>query len=634
MAIVAHDLSFPVILGCPFLVANKIVIDHHLRTVIAKDTGYDLLHPSPIPSEHVLRHSAKLAPLMAARKQRVHDTIVADQRLFRLKLAVVSELEDKLPSQKEWAMRNGRIVGNKRSDILAAMRERIEVLAHRNILLQYNAKMKAEFVDRFPVDILHVDWLPTDVYHRIHLRDQTQTIKAHSYACPKKYCAPWAKMDMTNSFFQTLVHPDDIKYMAMMTPFGLYEWVVMPMGLRNSPATHQRRMNDALRAHIGTICHVYLDNIIIWSQSLAEHEANVRTILQCLRNVHLYASHKETELFLTEVDFLGHRISERGISPDPRKVERIASWPQPMSATEVCGFLGLVRYLALFLPGLADLTLILTTLTTKEAEKSWPGWEELHRQAFVRIKDIVLGVDCLTTIDHNDPGNRKIFVTCDASDRRTGCCVSFGETWESARPVGWDSKQLNSAQCNYPTYEKELLAIVRALEKFRPELLGAAFTVYTDHRTLENFMTQRDLSRRQVRWQEYLAQYDFTIVYIKGEDNTVADALSRLPDDSSEPTEPIGSINAVLCATADPALLIAIKAGYTEDKFAVRLITNTSTIPGVSVVDGLLYVGDRLVIPRNGDLREHLFRLAHDNLGILVLTSPMPSLRIVTTGLA
>jgi len=117
---------------------------------------------------------------------------------------------------------------------------------------------------------------------------------------------------------------------------------------------------------------------------------------------------------------------------------------------------------------------------------------------------------------------RRIFVTCDASERRTGACLSFGETWETARPVAWDSAQLSQAEKNYPTHEKEMLAIVRALKKFRADLLGTSFTVYTDHRTLECFQGQRDPSRRQARWQEFLAEYDFTIEYVKGEENTVS----------------------------------------------------------------------------------------------------------------
>jgi hypothetical protein len=122
-----------------------------------------------------------------------------------------------------------------------------------------------------------------------------------------------------------------------------------------------------------------------------------------------------------------------------------------------------------------------------------------------------------------------VYVTCDASDWRTGAVLSFGPTWAMARPVAFDSMQLKGAERNYPVHKKELLAIIRALKKWRSDLLGMNFYVYTDHRTLENFDTQRDLSRRQLRWQEFLSQYDFAIVYIPGDDNTVADALSRVP---------------------------------------------------------------------------------------------------------
>jgi hypothetical protein len=119
----------------------------------------------------------------------------------------------------------------------------------------------------------------------------------------------WGKIDMTNAFFQTHVHPDHVKYTATLTPFGLWEWVVMPMGLRNSPVTHQRRVTMALKDLIGKICHVYLDDIIIWSQGLAEHEHNISLVLEALKRSQLYCSQKKSSLFNTEINFLGHTIS-------------------------------------------------------------------------------------------------------------------------------------------------------------------------------------------------------------------------------------------------------------------------------------------------------------------------------------
>lgn len=145
----------------------------------------------------------------------------------------------------------------------------------------------------------------------------------------------FGKIDMTNTFFQTRVHPDDMKYLAVHTPFGKYKWTVMPMGVRNAPAVHQRRMTTVLRHLIGNICHVYLDDIIIWSASLEEHEANVRKVLLALRDAHLYCSPKKTLLFNTEIDFLGHHISAHGIEVDNSKIARILDWPRPKKASDV-----------------------------------------------------------------------------------------------------------------------------------------------------------------------------------------------------------------------------------------------------------------------------------------------------------
>jgi hypothetical protein len=236
-----------------------------------------------------------------------------------------------------------------------------------------------------------------------------------------------------------LVHLDDIKYTATLTLFRLWEWVVMPMGMRNSPATHQRWVTLALKDLIGKICHVYLDNVIIWSNTLEEHKANVSLVLEALCKAELYCSLEKSMLFATEVDFLGHHISARGIEADQSKVLRILNWPAPKSAKHVQQFLGLVRYITAFLPTLAEYTAVLTPLTQKECNSSFPAWMGNHQAAFENIKRLVISRDCLTTINHENPGNNKIFVTCNASKRRTGAVLSFRKTWESAQPVAFES---------------------------------------------------------------------------------------------------------------------------------------------------------------------------------------------------
>lgn len=300
---------------------------------------------------------------------------------------------------------------------------------------------------------------------------------------------------MTNSFFQTQMQPEHIPLTAVNTPLGLYEWLVMPMGLKNAPAIHQRRVTAALREHLGNFCHIYLDNIMIWSQTVEEHQRNVRAVLDALRKARLYVNPDKTNLFCLEIDFLGHHISTRGIEADGKKADCIIGWLIPESATEVRSFLGLVRYLADFLPSLAEHTGILTELTTHESDKKFPPWTDRYQNTFESIKSIVVSRDCLTMIDLMKLPEYKIFVTTDASDKRSVAVLSFGKSWTLARPVAFDSMTFKGAELNYPVHEKELLAIIRALKKWRVDLLGSPFFIYTDHKTLQNFNTQKDLSR-------------------------------------------------------------------------------------------------------------------------------------------
>jgi RNase H-like domain found in reverse transcriptase/Integrase zinc binding domain len=257
--------------------------------------------------------------------------------------------------------------------------------------------------------------------------------------------------------------------------------------------------------------------------------------------------------------------------------------------------------------------IIHSPLTYKSADIDFPPWTSLHQHTFEAIKSLVLGCDCLMTIDHDNIGDNKIFVTCNASDCRTGAVLSYGLTLESARPVAFDSMSLKAAQLNYPVHEKELLAIIHALQKWCSDLLSTPILIYTDHRTLENFDQQKDLSHWQARWQEFLAQYDYKIVYIPGELNTVTDALSRLPDTVDDLA--IVLVAAALSIQTDPILLETIKTGYNEDPFCLKISNVQKSIDGLEWRHGLLYVSNHLVIPCVRTLCGDLFRLAHDSLG-------------------
>ena len=213
----------------------------------------------------------------------------------------------------------------------------------------------------------------------------------------------------------------------------------------------------------------------------------------------------------------------------------------------------------------------------------------------------------------------KIFVTTDASDFGSGAVLSFGPTYETARPVAYESQTFKGAELNYPVHEKEQLAIIRALAKWRAELLGHKFEVWTDHRTLEHLNTQRDLSRRQVRWMEFLSHYDVSIHYIPGHKNNAADALSRLPEVG------VSAAVSIVAATLkkqvhtrfhlEDTILEEIRKGYVTDPFTAKLAATAPGMHNIRQQNGFWFVDDRLFVPNVTHIRELLFRLAHDKLG-------------------
>ena len=687
-AVISPTLCAPVLLGLPFLQHNNIVVDVAARSAVDKLKNFDLLNPSTPQVTTPPRRREKF-------NYEEHKAIVDERKKVVQELKSMFTTKHSAGAYCATPVRKFDVIGavRVRLEELAAQ-DQLKRMGNE-VLTKYKPVFEPiPHVDNLPTDVwcrIKIKDASKTITTRTYssprkyreawktllqshedagrIRPSNSEHASPSFLIPKSdptvlprwvndyrvlnsntvldsYPLPrvddiladcakgriWSRLDMTNSFFQTRVHPDDVHLTAITTPFGLYEWTVMPQGLKNAPPIHQHRMNSALRHLIGKICHIYLDDIVIWSNTIVEHIKHIDMVMKALADAKLFCNKKKCDFFLTELDFLGHHISARGIEPNSSKIQKILDWPTPANSTDVRAFLGLVRYIAAFLPKLADHTYVLTPLTKKDAKAHF-SWSEDHQAAFNAIKALVVSTDCLTVINHSDKEN-KIFIACDASDWRTGACLSFGKTWETSRPVAYDSMQLSGAEKHYPIHEKELLAIVRALKKWQTDLIGAEFIVYTDHRTLENFNTQRDLSRRQLRWQEFMSQYEMKIVYIRGEDNSVADALSHLPDnclpdecpDTTAPHEhwkrPIG---AVLSIESDRSVLSSIKSGYDQDSFCQRLARNN--VPGARLINGLWYIGDRLVIPRVGELRENLFRLAHDNLGHFGADKSYASLR-------
>lgn len=239
-------------------------------------------------------------------------------------------------------------------------------------------------------------------------------------------------------------------------------------------------------------------------------------------------------------------------------------------------------------------------LTRKECNSAFPAWTNVYQYTFEAIKRLVVSRDCLMMINHESPGENKIFVTCDASKRHTGVVLLFGPTWEMACPVTFESWQLNSTEQNYPVHKQEMLSIMRAMWKWRVDLLGSHINIFTDHKTLQNFDYQRDLSQQQARWMEYLSQYEYTITYINSDHNTMADALSRLPDTIGDLPEDV-DIAAVLSIESNPKLIRRVKQGYHMDSWCKGILQDLkagmlNVKLDITLKNGLLFTEKWLII--------------------------------------
>ena len=332
------------------------------------------------------------------------------------------------------------------------------------------------------------------------------------------------KIDLPLAYGQLLMEENDIHKTAFKTPFGMFEWIVMPQGLCNAPATFQRYMNWILSKCIGRFCAVYLDDIAIWSNSIDEHKKHVRLILEALREAGLFASKSKTILFANEIEFLGHIISSRGIQIPEYQVTKIVNAQIPQSSQDIKSFLGLVNYVIQFIPGMSEWLTVLSSLNRKNVAFKWV---DKHQKAFENIKLLARNHLVCKPIDYES--EKPVFVVADASNNGIGGYYGQGDSYRSMQPAGFHSRSYHDAERNYPTHDKEMLAIVDCLKKWEPQLTGLRFETLTDHAPLTHWKTQKDLTPRQIRWNEYLSRFDTDIHHIPGISNSAANALSRYP---------------------------------------------------------------------------------------------------------
>lgn len=345
-------------------------------------------------------------------------------------------------------------------------------------------------------------------------------------------CQYFTTLDLTSSFHQIEVEPKDIPKTAFSVEHGHYEFVRMPFGLKNSPATFQRVMDNVLREHISkNRCLVFMDDVIIYSSSLQEHEIHLFKILQTLRENNLKLQLDKCEFMRKEIEYLGHVVTDQGILPNPAKIEAIKSWPIPKNPNEISSFLGLLGYYRRFIKDFAKITKPMTKLLKKD-QKFEHSKEFVD--AFEKCKTLLTSSSILQYPDFSKEFN----LTTDASNFAIGAVLSQGPAGQD-KPIAFASRTLTTTEINYSTIEKELLSIVWACKHFRPYIYGRRFTLYSDHKPLQHIFNMKDASSKLVRWRLQLEEFDYEIKYKEGKQNVVADGLSRIPPvDKLEP-EPI-----------------------------------------------------------------------------------------------
>jgi hypothetical protein len=325
----------------------------------------------------------------------------------------------------------------------------------------------------------------------------------------------FSKIDLRSGYHQIKIRASDIPKTTFSTRYGLYEFLVMSFGLTNAPAYFMYLMNSVFMPELDKFVVVFIDDILVYSKNEDEHTEHLHIVLQRLCGHRLYAKLSKCEFWLKEIKFLGHTISQEGISVDPEKVQEVMDWKPPTTVRQIRSFLGLAGYYRRFIPDFSRIAKPMTKLLKKGVKYDW---SQKCEDAFHALKQHLTTAPVLA-----QPDNTKPFeVYCDASGTGLGCVLM-----QENRVIAYASRALRPHEQNYPTHDLELAAVVHALKIWRHYLMGAHCNMYTDHKSLKYIFTQADLNMRQRRWLELIKDYDLEVHYHPSKANVVVDALSR-----------------------------------------------------------------------------------------------------------
>lgn len=435
--------------------------------------------------------------------------------------------------------------------------------------IDYRALNKVTIPDKFPIPVIE------------ELLDELHGAKF------------FTKLDLKSGYHQVRVKDSDVEKTAFRTHEGHYEFLVMPFGLTNAPSTFQNLMNDVFRSLLRKSVLVFFDDILIYSQDWGTHMKHLKEVLELLSAHSLVVNKKKCSFGQQSVEYLGHVITGNGVAVDPNKVVGVLQWPQPKNVKGVRGFLGLTGYYRKFIRDYGKIAKPLTELTKKDGFK----WNEKAQAAFDTLKQRLTTAPVLALPDFS----KEFVIECDASGTGIGAILM-----QDKKPVAYFSKALGIRNLSKSAYEKELMAVVLAIQHWRPYLLGRKFVVSTDQRSLKQLMQQKIVTAEQQNWAAKLMGYDFEIIYKQGKLNKGADALSRVHEGRE-----LNTMNSMVTWVQGEQ----IKAEVQEDEKLQRIIAEIQQDPsswlGYSYRQGVLFYEDRLVISNKSQLIPTLLQEFH-----------------------
>jgi hypothetical protein len=325
----------------------------------------------------------------------------------------------------------------------------------------------------------------------------------------------FSKVDLRSGYHQLKIRESDIPMTAFVTHYRQYEFTVMSFGLTNALAYFMNLMNKVFMEELDEFVVVFIDDILVYSKSVEEHEKHLRVVLEKLRAHKLYAKFSKCEFWLEKISFLRHILTAEGVAVDPEKVETASNWRQPTNVSEIRSFHGLAGYYRRFIEGFSKIARPMTELLKKLKKFTWT---EICERSFQELKRRLTTTLVLTLPDIQ----WDFIIYSDASRQGLGCVLM-----QDGKVVTYVSRQLKPHEQNYSTHDLEFAAIVHALKIWRHYLIGNKYEIYTDHKSLKYIFTQPDLNLRQRRWLELVKDYNLEIHYHPGKSQCSGGCLKQ-----------------------------------------------------------------------------------------------------------